>query len=57
MHKFPKKLTKHSNRKLAGRLQILDDTLRHDPHVIFPGDLVIVRRAQYTNGFLPRRVE
>lgn len=42
---------------MARSLQILDDALRHYPHVIFAGDFLIGRRAQDAGGFLPGRVQ
>lgn len=50
-------LTQHSDRELAGCLQVLDDALRHHPHVILAGDFLIGRGAQDAGGFLPGRVQ
>lgn len=38
-------------------MQVLDNALRHNPNVIFPGDFVVVGGGQDMGGLLPGRIK
>jgi len=50
-------LTQHPDRELTWGLQILDNALRDNPHVILASDLVIPSGGQDVNSLLSGRVE